>query len=140
MKIVVKKMKKAFAFCINSIKHQVNFWNLIIHVKKGNIFYVNYIFDNFYLKYGKIVFPKSEKPVVSIIIPVYNQSLYTIYCLRAIYLNTVGIDYEVIIADDVSDDGTRFITKYFDNLNVIRNEKNLRFLLNCNNAAKYAKG
>lgn len=140
MKIVVKKMKKAFAFCINSIKHPVNFWNLIIHVKKGNIFYVNYIFDNFYLKYGKIVFPKSEKPVVSIIIPVYNQSLYTIYCLRAIYLNTVGIDYEVIIADDVSDDGTRFITKYFDNLNVIRNEKNLGFLLNCNNAAKYAKG
>ena len=135
-----QKSRKFISILVNSIKHPVNFFSLLFEVKKGNIFLINYVYDNFYLKFGKISFPKTEKPLVSIIIPVYNQSLYTIYCLRAIYLNSKNVDYEVIIADDVSCDGTRYISKYFENLNVIRNKKNLGFLLNCNNAARYAKG
>lgn len=136
----ISKLRKLFSFVLNSIKHPINFFTLIFKVKKGNIFFSNYVFDIFYLKFGKIAFPKSKKPMVSIIIPVYNQSLYTVYCLRAIYLNTLNIDYEVIIADDLSYDGTRFINKYFENLKVVRNKENLRFLKNCNNAAKFASG
>ncbi|RDY23270.1 glycosyltransferase [Romboutsia maritimum] len=90
--------------------------------------------------YEKIIFNKSEKPLVSIIIPVYNQWHYTYSCLKSIKDNTNGIDYEIIIADDVSNDLTKDVESYIENITVIRNEVNLGFLLNCNNAAKHAKG
>ncbi|WP_366923777.1 glycosyltransferase [Metallumcola ferriviriculae] len=88
----------------------------------------------------KIVFPVSERPVVSIIIPVYNQWDYTYSCLKSIKENTQDVDYEVIIADDVSSDETINIKDYIENITVVRNKTNKGFLLNCNNAAKYAKG
>ncbi len=134
------KIKIVISLTGNAVRHPIKSLGLISDVKKFNPFIVNYVLDNFYLHYGKISFPKVSKPQVSIIIPVYNQILYTAYCLRAIYLNTKDVTYEVIIADDVSTDETRFIDKYFDNIKVVRNKENQRFLLNCNNAAKYATG
>lgn len=90
--------------------------------------------------YEVIEFEQVMQPKVSIIIPVYNQWEYTYNCLKSIKENTHGITYEVIIADDVSQDETINISQYIKNINVVRNEKNLGFLLNCNNAAKQAKG
>ena len=91
-------------------------------------------------EYEILEFPKFEKPLVSIVIPVYNQFAYTYACLKSIIENTQGISYEVIIADDNSTDSTKNINSIVKNLVVVRNPENLRFLLNCNNAAKYAKG
>lgn len=93
-----------------------------------------------YNEIGPIEFKPVEKPLVSIIVPCYNQVDYTYRCLKSIYDNTKDISYEVILADDVSSDGTKNIGKYIKNINIIRNQKNLKFLLNCNNAAKSAKG
>lgn len=90
--------------------------------------------------YDVLEFPIVELPLVSIIIPVYNQFAYTYACLKSILKNTNGISYEVIVADDVSTDKTVDIKEIVHNIIVVRNEQNLRFLLNCNNAAKYAKG
>lgn len=90
--------------------------------------------------YEKLVFEKFEKPKVSIIIPVYNQWHYTYACLKSIYLQTQNIPYEVIIADDMSNDETVNITDYVVNVKTIRDGENRGFLLNCNNAAKYADG
>jgi len=83
--------------------------------------------------------PVYREPVVSIIIPAYNEFAYTYACVKSIYDNTV-LPYEVIIADDCSMDETKNIGKKINNVIHIRNEENLRFLCNCNNAAKYAKG
>lgn len=88
----------------------------------------------------KIIFSEVDNPIVSIIIPVYNQYKFTYCCLKSIYENTKDIEYEIIVADDVSNDETKKISNYITNIKVIRNEKNLGFLLNCNNAAKEAKG
>ncbi len=90
--------------------------------------------------YESLEFPIAERPTVSIVIPVYNQFHYTYACLKSILENTTDVGYEVIIADDVSTDQTVEIQSIVKNIVVVRNEKNLRFLLNCNNAAKYAKG
>lgn len=90
--------------------------------------------------FKKIVFNKVENPKVSIIIPVYNQIHYTYACLKSILENTNNVSYEIIIANDCSTDITSKIEEFVENINVITSEKNLRFLLNCNNAAKYAKG
>jgi O-antigen biosynthesis protein len=87
-----------------------------------------------------IEFPVFEHPRVSIIIPVYNGWEMNYKCLRSIYKNTHGVSYEIIIADDLSDDETANIKDYIKNITVVRNETNLGFLKNCNNAVKYAKG
>lgn len=85
-------------------------------------------------------FEEYEEPEVSIIIPVYNQFLFTYNCLYSILKNTAGISYEVIIADDCSTDMTVNIEKVVTGITVLHNKRNLRFLKNCNNAAKKARG
>lgn len=88
----------------------------------------------------KIIFPEIESPLVTIIIPVYNQWDYTYSCLRSIAMFTDHIAYEIIIADDMSSDETIQITDYIENILVVRDGVNRGFLLNCNNAAKHARG
>lgn len=84
--------------------------------------------------------PVSSNPLVSIIIPVYNQFEYTESCLRSIYNHTQGIEYEVIVADDASTDETSDISKRIPNVIHLRNQANLRFLRNCNSATQAARG
>lgn len=98
------------------------------------------IFNEEIKEYEKIDFSMEGNPLVSIVIPVYNQWNYTYNCLKSIKENTDDVSYEIIIADDVSSDETNNISNYISNINVVRNEKNLGFLLNCNNAAKRARG
>ena len=95
-----------------------------------------------YSDYGKVSFEKTDTPLVSIVIPCYNQINYTYQCLISIKENTdfQKTPYEVIIADDVSTDATREIGFYADNLVIARNRENMGFLKNCNQAAEIAKG
>lgn len=90
--------------------------------------------------YEKLTFPKWDKPQVSIVIPVYNQFDYTYHCLQSILKNSGECTYEVIIANDCSTDLTQRIAEIAEGIVVVNNEKNLRFLLNCNHAAGYARG
>ena len=88
----------------------------------------------------KISFECSLSPLVSIVVPVHNQWNYTVSCLNAIKEHTRGIDYEVILADDASEDETAHAGRYTDNLVVLRNKTSLGFLRNCNKAAQSARG
>jgi GT2 family glycosyltransferase/2-polyprenyl-3-methyl-5-hydroxy-6-metoxy-1,4-benzoquinol methylase len=88
----------------------------------------------------KLTFPIYEKPLVSIIIPVYNQWEYTYSCLYSILQYTENVSYEIIVADDVSTDETVNIGSFIEYITVVRDEVNRGFLLNCNNAAKHARG
>ena len=85
-------------------------------------------------------FPIFDKPTVSIVIPVFNQWNHTISCLQSILANTQNIAYELIIADDGSKDETANICDHVANVKLLRNVRNLQFLKNCNNAARYAAG
>ena len=90
--------------------------------------------------YIKLSAPQWAAPTVSIVIPVYNQFDYTYLCIKSILENSGTVKYEIIIADDCSSDLTTQIEDIISGLVVIHNKENLRFLLNCNNAAKSAKG
>ena len=90
--------------------------------------------------FEKIVLPVWDEPQVSIVIPVYNEFQYTYNCVKSIVKNSGNVSYEVIIANDCSTDITQEIEKAVENVRIITTKKNVRFLLNCNNAAKYAKG
>ncbi len=84
--------------------------------------------------------PCSLSPLVSIIVPAYNQFSYTYNCLKSIAHCSGDLAYEVIVADDCSTDLTQKLEKIISGVRVIRNATNLRFLKNCNHAAKEAKG
>lgn len=85
-------------------------------------------------------FPLSDQPLVSIIVPVYNDYRVTVNCLEAVQRYSKGCDYEVVIADDASTDLTASISKRMRGLIISRTQENLRFLKNCNQAAQHARG
>jgi glycosyltransferase involved in cell wall biosynthesis/Tfp pilus assembly protein PilF/ubiquinone/menaquinone biosynthesis C-methylase UbiE/pyruvate-formate lyase-activating enzyme/dTDP-glucose pyrophosphorylase len=81
---------------------------------------------------------------VSIIIPVFNKVEYTKKCIDAIYANTQYRNFEIIIVDNASIDGTeqylRELEKERANIRIIHNKANLGFAKANNQAAKIAKG
>ena len=91
---------------------------------------------------GILNIPETPSPLVSIVIPAYNQVGYTYACIRSIIANTDPLEtpYEVILADDVSSDATSEIGDYIHGLIVSRNTSNMGFLKNCNQAAARARG
>lgn len=84
--------------------------------------------------------PHWENPQVSIVIPVYNQFDFTYHCVESIIKNSGDITYEILIGNDCSTDLTTQIEQIIPGVRCITNEKNLRFVLNCKNAAKCANG
>jgi len=87
----------------------------------------------------KLEFPNVKDPLVSIIVPTYNNWRYTYACLKSILERTKGL-YEVIVTDDGSKDETPFMLKQISGIRIIRNVQNVGFIRNCNNAAKSARG
>ncbi|MFT5484734.1 MAG: GT2 family glycosyltransferase, partial [Halieaceae bacterium] len=85
-------------------------------------------------------FPEVPQPLVSIILPVFNQYRMTVNCLRSILDHTHGLNYEVILADDCSTDLTETIGVRVSGLRLSRTTSNLGFLRNCNAAADQARG
>lgn len=89
---------------------------------------------------GPLSFPSFERPEVSVILPVFNQWNYTRTCLESLLKNVKGVSYEVILADDASQDGTREAGRWVTGMRILRNRRNLGFARNCNRAAAQAKG
>ena len=79
-------------------------------------------------------------PLVSIVMPVYNQVDFTIRCLKSIQDKPSKASVEVIVLDDSSHDETPKILPGIPGIRYIRNEGNLGFLLSCNRAASEARG
>lgn len=85
--------------------------------------------------------PRCEKPLVSVVIPVYNQYSYTHACVYSILEHTPkDIPYEVVILDDCSTDETQTIKDKIKNIVVCRNQENQGFLKNCNTYIPKARG
>jgi len=91
-------------------------------------------------QWPRIVLPSTALPIVSIVIPVHNQWRHTHACLQSIVRSEPDLAYEVILADDVSTDDTRYASQWVQGLVISRNTENLGFLRNCNAAARKARG
>lgn len=83
-----------------------------------------------------------ELPSVSVIISVFGQLEYTKCCLAQLEETLSGkLDYEVLIIDDASKDGTvDFLKDLGEPYRVFFNEKNQGFAKNNNLGAKEARG
>ncbi len=85
-------------------------------------------------------FATPTSPSVSIVIPTFNNKRYTVECLMSISRARTTVSYEIIIADDCSEDGTAELLSDIPGINVLKAKKNLGFLRNCNRAAQHAAG
>lgn len=79
--------------------------------------------------------------MISIIIVNYNTCELLVNCIKSIYLHVSEIDYEIIVVDNDSNDGSQnFIKKHFPDIILIESEINLGFGLANNLGVQYAKG
>ncbi len=134
------RKRKVLKYGVNTLKHPIRYGQMYATKEGRNRIEGDFQIGDAYGQYGKLVFPSVDKPTVSIVIPCYNQIAYTYACLQSILEFTTDVTYEVIIADDVSTDATAHLDRYVQGLVICRNETNQGFLLNCNNAAKRARG
>jgi GT2 family glycosyltransferase/glycosyltransferase involved in cell wall biosynthesis len=84
----------------------------------------------------------SAVPVISIVIPVFNQSRYTFNCLSSIrdVMEDSKLKVEIIIVDDKSSDDTQEVLSQISGIRVVTNEENLGFIDSCNRGAAIARG
>lgn len=81
-------------------------------------------------------------PIVSVIIPAYNQEKYIGRCLRSILSQKYPLyQYEIIVVDDGSTDRTLFALEMFgDSIRLIHNDVNLGLPAALNVGIRAAKG
>lgn len=77
-------------------------------------------------------------PMVSIIIPVYNQLKYTKMCLGSIWQYTSG-DYEIIVINNGSQDATKEYLEQIPQIKKVHNNKNLGFAVAINQGISIAQ-
>ncbi len=86
-----------------------------------------------------LVIPTPEMVKVSIILPVYNQSIYTYNCIKSIVAK-VRLGYEIIVVNNASTDDTEQVLSLVSNVVVVSNQNNRGFVEACNQGVKCAKG
>lgn len=90
--------------------------------------------------YETFAVPTSDTPLVSIIVPVYNQLHHTMSCLRALADTAAGTPFEVIVVDDGSSDATAREVPRLTGVRFHKNAQNLGFIGACNAGAALARG
>ncbi|KAA2284885.1 glycosyltransferase [Arenimonas fontis] len=84
--------------------------------------------------------PAPERPLASIVVPVYNQLALTLGCLRALAASGDATPFEVIVVDDASGDDSPHVLPRVPGLRYHRNADNLGFIGACNAGAALARG
>ena len=81
------------------------------------------------------------KKILSIIVVSYNTRELTINCLKSVQEQSIDLEYEIIVIDNASSDGSaNLIEKKFPQVHLIRSDQNLGFARANNIAAADAHG
>lgn len=127
----VDKIHRKYLFIKDDYEH---------YLTEKNYDYPEYSLDLDFSSIDFIELPYFSEPLVSIIIPCHDNYRLTMNCIRSIQKYTCGIAYEVIVADDNSDDETKNISSHVKNVVHVLNTKEKGFSFNCNSGANAAKG
>jgi glycosyltransferase involved in cell wall biosynthesis len=83
-----------------------------------------------------------QEPLISVVLPVYNRIEYLGQAIDSVLTQTYK-NWELIIADDASDENTKeFLAQYneISNIRIYSNPKNLGLFTNLNQAIRQSKG
>ncbi|CCI22888.1 glycosyltransferase [Microcystis aeruginosa] len=144
----VKKLLKKFVFSL-----QEEGWKPALKKTKRKIIKIltgksSSEFEEQVIESAKLAEPRpleiasSDDPLVSIIIPAYNQFAYTFNCLESLSVNlSSDLAYEIIIVNDASTDDTlEQLATLVKGIKVLTNAENSGFIRSCNYGASQAKG
>ena len=86
-----------------------------------------------------------RRPKVSVCVVTYNQKKYIRQCLQSIVDQEADFDFEVIVGDDCSEDGTReivqeFVERYPGLVKAVLHEKNVGIVVNYRSVHDLARG
>lgn len=85
-----------------------------------------------------------SNPDLSIIILSYNTRELTSACIESLYKHTRAVDFEVLVVDNASEDGSQAelkqLAKRHKNMQLMLSDKNLGFVKGNNKAMKRARG
>lgn len=84
--------------------------------------------------------PADRVPRYSIVIPVYEQHLYTFNCLKSLGEHTDLSDVEIIVVDDASPNPAAQALPDLQGVRLVRNPQNLGFIGSCHHGADLARG
>jgi GT2 family glycosyltransferase/glycosyltransferase involved in cell wall biosynthesis len=102
---------------------------------------VQILIESIQRNYPPIVVETDAKPVVSIIIPVFNKFDLTYQCIKSIEEHGAKIPYEIIIVDDCSRDETVLASWVLaGGVRLVRNTANSGFVRTCNRGFEAARG
>ncbi|HSH88974.1 MAG TPA: glycosyltransferase family 2 protein, partial [Ramlibacter sp.] len=87
-----------------------------------------------------LLFPHSEAPVASVVIPVHNKFHVTYHALAALLLAPNKASFEVILVDDGSNDATLLAPELVKGVQHLRNETSQGFIHASNRGAAAARG
>jgi GT2 family glycosyltransferase len=87
-----------------------------------------------------LVLPVSDTPRVSIVIPAYGKSDFTLRCLGSIAAAPPACAIEVIVIEDASGDAEAARLRQVSGLRYVENAQNLGFIRSCNQAPELARG
>lgn len=89
---------------------------------------------------GPVGVTTSDRPIVSVVIPVYGHWEYTRRCLESIELSRTATPFEVIVVDDSSPDDSADRVAQCPGVRLVRTPRNLGFIGACNLGARHARG
>ncbi len=122
------------------------FFSRALELNKGDATLVEIVETLKAKGYGAKAHPESEwtaeqDPIVSVIIPVFNNFAYTKKCLESIFSVKETTTFEVIVVDDASTDGSSDSIRQLPfPVRIVRHEQNKGFAISCNDGAKAAVG
>lgn len=90
--------------------------------------------------FAPFALPLSDRPQVSVIIPVHGELAHTLACLRSLVRHGAQAPFEVIVVDDASPDASAATLAQVGGLHLLRNAANLGFIGSCNAGAAAARG
>ena len=96
-------------------------------------------FESFMASGASLRIPSVQRPVVSVVLVLWNQAPLTLACLRGL-AQMADTPYEVIVIDNASTDRTTDLLDRLDGVRVIRNDHNEGFLKAVNQGVAAAYG
>ncbi len=82
----------------------------------------------------------SDRPRLSILIVVWNHAELTLACLKSLQTATSGLDCEILIWDNASEDKSKDLWPFLKGIQINRSPTNLGFLRAVNQLATQARG
>jgi GT2 family glycosyltransferase len=82
----------------------------------------------------------ADEPAVSVVVPVFNQLKFTLWCLHAVVSAGARHAFEIVVVDDGSTDGTAEVLKDLAAIRYVSSPANQGFVGACNRGARHARG